>query len=62
MISRNGSERETAESYPYANASYYPYGTGAKLKVSRELIYAERAMKDLGSDPAGATRGQILCA
>lgn len=33
MISRNSLERETAESYPYANAGYYPYGTDAKLKV-----------------------------
>lgn len=42
VISRNSLERETAESYPYANAGYYPYGTGAKLKVPRANVCRTR--------------------
>lgn len=61
VISRNSSERETAESYPYANAGYYPYGTGAKLKVPRANICGTRNERSRFRSRGSSSRPDPLC-
>lgn len=61
MISRNGSEREAVGSYPYANAGYYPYETGAKLKVPRANICRTRNERFRFRARRGTSRADPFC-